>query len=74
MAAPKSGIGQAVDAIREATAPPARLLTDSERSVAAAEIYEAGRLTPAYSFMLVSACGIAARWRSWSNWRRRSRH
>ncbi|KQW66375.1 hypothetical protein ASE17_06135 [Phenylobacterium sp. Root77] len=60
MAAPKSVIGQTVDAIREAVAPPARLLTDSERSIAAADIYEAGRLTPAYSFMLFSACGIAA--------------
>ena len=60
MAASKSGIGKTVDAIREAIAPPARLLTDSERSVAAAEIYEAGHLTPAYSFMLFSACGIAA--------------
>lgn len=60
MAASKSIISQMVDAIREAAAPPARRLTDSERSVAAAEIYDAGRLTPAYSFMLFSACGIAA--------------
>ncbi|WP_293406954.1 DUF389 domain-containing protein [Phenylobacterium sp.] len=60
MAASKSVIGQTVEAIREAVAPPARLLSDSERSVAAAEIYEAGQLTPTYAFMLFSACGIAA--------------
>ena len=60
MAASKSLIGQTVDAIREAVAPPARRLSDSDRSVAAAEIYEAGQLTPAYAFMLFSACGIAA--------------
>ncbi|CAN7281266.1 DUF389 domain-containing protein [Phenylobacterium sp. LjRoot164] len=60
MAASKSVIGQTVEAIREAVEPPARLLSDSERSVTAAEIYEAGQLTPAYAFMLFSACGIAA--------------
>ena len=40
--------------------PPARLLSDGDRSVVEAEIHDAGRLTNAYSFMLFSACGIAA--------------
>ena len=39
---------------------PARLLSDGDRSVVEAEIHDAGRLTNAYSFMLFSACGIAA--------------
>lgn len=60
MAAANSVIDRTVAAIREAIAPPARLLNDGERSVVAAEIYDAGRLTPTYGFMLFSACGIAA--------------
>lgn len=47
-------------AIREAVAPPARLLSDEDRREAEQEIYDGGRLTRAYGFMLFSACGIAA--------------
>ena len=49
-----------LDAIREAVAPPARLLSDEDRREAEQEIYDGGRLTRAYGFMLFSACGIAA--------------
>lgn len=60
MAESTSAFAELTRTIREAIAPPARLLTDAERSLAAAEIHEAGRLTPAYGFMLFSACAIAA--------------
>lgn len=39
---------------------PARLLSDGDRSMVEAEIHDAGQLTNVYSFMLFSACGIAA--------------
>jgi len=60
MASPNSAVSDIVRALRDAMAPPARLLTDADRSLAVAEIYENGRLTPSYGFMLFSACGIAA--------------
>ncbi|WP_374658682.1 DUF389 domain-containing protein [Phenylobacterium sp.] len=55
-----SALGELARAAREATLPPARLLTDEDRKSVVAEIYDGGRLTPAYGFMLFSACGIAA--------------
>lgn len=60
MAAPNSAFADLTRSVRDAISPPARLLTDADRSLAVAEIYEGGRLTPAYGFMLFSACGIAA--------------
>ncbi|MBP6877530.1 MAG: DUF389 domain-containing protein [Phenylobacterium sp.] len=60
MAASNSAFAEVARAVREAASPPARLLTEADRSLTVAEIYEGGRLTPAYGFMLFSACGIAA--------------
>lgn len=48
------------DVATSALKSPARLLSDGDRSVIEAEVHDAGRLTNAYSFMLFSACGIAA--------------
>ena len=48
------------DVVTSALKSPARLLSDGDRSVIEAEVHDAGRLTNAYSFMLFSACGIAA--------------
>ena len=55
-----SALERLTGALRRAALPPARLLSDEDRGAVVAEIYDGGRLTPAYGFMLFSACGIAA--------------
>lgn len=47
-------------AVREASASPARLLTDQDRLDIEAEIHVSSQLTSGYGFMLFAACGIAA--------------